>query len=128
MPSCTLAATTFSCEPATPPHSSHCPRKTQAEKARIQQCERFIHKQLHKIYEAPSHYPGFENGQRLNKDRVEWYQDVPIRVITNVIKYAQNYYGGAFCEGNESYAEAWRVHKKMSSKDSKDATATPLII
>ena len=89
---------------------------TKAEKARIQQCERFIHKQLHKIYPEASHYPGFENGQRLSKERVEWYQDVPIRVISNVIKFAQNYYGGAFVEGNQSYAEAWRVHKKMETK------------
>ena len=84
---------------------------TKAEKAHIQQCEKFVHRQLHKIYQETSHYPGFENGQRLNKDRIEWYQDVPIRVIANVIKYAQKYYGGCFCEGG-SYAEAWRVYKK----------------
>ena len=90
---------------------------TKAEKARIQACEKFIHKQLHQIYEASSHYPGFENGQRLDKNRIEWYQDVPIRVISNILKYAQKYYGGLYCEGNASYAKQWREYKKSKKPD-----------
>ena len=83
---------------------------TKGEQSAILRCERSIHSELHRRYKADSHYPGFSNGQRLDKDRVEWYQGVPLSVIFSVIEAAQKEFGGVFCEGNENYAHKWRKH------------------
>ena len=80
---------------------------TKGQKLMIQRAERYIHSQLHKIYQEKSHYPGYANGQRLNADRIEWYEDVPLRVIQNVFKRAVESFSGVYVEGNRNYAQAW---------------------
>jgi len=85
---------------------------TKGQQSSILQCERAVHSVLHKKYKADSYYPGFGNGQRLDKSRVEWYEGVPLRVIFNAIEEVQREFGGVFCEGNENYAHKWRQHLK----------------
>jgi len=83
---------------------------TKKEKDSIMECERYIHKKLHTKYTAAKYFPGFGNGQRLNKDRVEWYSGVPLRVIFAVIRESQKEFGGVFCEGDDNFAHKWRAY------------------
>ncbi len=77
---------------------------TDFDKVSILKAERWVHRQPHTLFTAAKHYPGFSNGQRLNKDRVEWYQGISLRVIKNVVRDASTF-GGVFCDGDCDYAK-----------------------
>ena len=82
---------------------------TKSQQAEILEAERWVHKQIHTKYKPAKHYPGLSNGQRLNKDRVEWYRGIPLRVAFNVFEQAQQMFGGTCAFGNENYAHKWRA-------------------